>query len=89
MKKCIICECDLLPINDDMPENIEGGTMEIDFAYGSKHDTGNGCSMGRHFVFEAEICDECFDKKKHLGQWVSLERVWKRTYVSEDEIYGT
>ncbi len=83
MKKCIVCECGLLPIDDKMPENIEGGTMDIDFGYGSGHDTGNGS-----FYFSAAIYDQCFGVKKHLGQWISLERTWKRTSVSEDEIYG-
>lgn len=87
MKKCIVCEKDLLPFDDDMPKNIEGGTMDIDFGYGSDHDTGNGCN-DNYFVFDAAICDGCFEKKKHLGQWISLERIgWKRTIVSEDEVH--
>ena len=86
MKKCIVCEKDLPPFDDDMPENIEGGTMDIDFGYGSDYDTGNGFS-GRSFYFSAVICDECFSNKKHLGQWMSFERTLKRTIVSEDEIY--
>lgn len=86
MKKCIVCGKDLPPFDDDMPENIEGGTIDIDFGYGSDHDTGNGCS-GRYFVFSTAICDKCFEKKKHLGEWVVLERIWKRTCISEDEIY--
>ena len=87
MKVCIICEKDLPPFDDDMPENVGGGTMDIDFGYGSNYDTGNGFS-GRSYHFSVAICDECFEKKKHLGYWVSLERVLKRTVVSEDEIYG-
>ncbi len=86
MKKCIVCEKDLPPIDEKMPKNIEGGTMDIDFGYGSGHDTGNGCS-GRSFYFSAAICDQCFGNKKHLGQWVSVERTWQRFSVLEKEIY--
>lgn len=90
MKKCIVCEKDLPPFDKKMPENIEGGTLDIDFGYGSDNDSVNGFG-GRHFVFEAAICDRCFKKKKHLGNWVSIERTveWKRIIVSEDIVYGT
>ena len=83
MKKCIVCEKDLPPFDDNMPENIEGGTMDIDFGYGSVYDTRD-----RSIYFSTAICDECFNNKKYLGQWTSLEQTWKRTSVSEDEIYG-
>ncbi len=86
MTKCIVCEKDLPPFDNDMPENIEGGTMDIDFGYGSKYDTNNSC-CGNEFYFHVAICDGCFEKKKHLGSWVSLELTWKRTIVEEDEVH--
>ncbi len=91
MKKCIVCEKDIHltdVFKDPPPDNIKGGTMDIDFGFGSKFDTGNGFS-GRSFHFSAAICDECFEKKKHLGNWISLERRWERTIISEDIAYGT
>ncbi len=87
MKKCIICEKDLPPIDDNMSENIEGGTMDIDFGYGSQYDTNNSC-CGNAVYFHIAICDQCFKKKKHLGYWISLDQTWKKTILSEDEVYG-
>ncbi len=87
MKRCIVCEKDLPPIDDKMSDNIEGGTLDIDFGYGSTHDTGISVG-GWHTVFQTAICDGCFNKKKHLGEWVGLKQINERTTIEEDEVYG-
>ena len=80
---CIVCEKIMIPEHEGGLDpacwpNIEGGTMAIDFGYGSKYDDNNGY-QGCCFEWQSCICDECFDKKKHLCRHVEIidKKQWK------------
>ena len=78
---CIVCEKELEvlsapspPINEKATfPNIEGGTIEIHFGFGSIYDGIN--SVKHHSC----ICDNCWGKKKHLTRAVEEEKriIWK------------
>ena len=79
--KCLICEKDMTP-NDPMDRgddstatlpNIAGGTMEIDFGYGSWFDDGNGFLRGQYIRHQACICDDCYQKKMHLTRAIEVK----------------
>jgi len=73
--KCMICGKMLKPAFDEqnveehLPALIDGGTVQIDFGYGSKHD-----ALTKPGVWQAAIHDECFDKCKHLFRRVLVQR---------------
>jgi transcription initiation factor IIE alpha subunit len=76
--RCLICEKDITP--DDSREhgddttatlpNLEGGTISIDFGYGSRFDDMNGFVHGQEVEHQAYICDDCYEKKMHLTRAV-------------------
>jgi hypothetical protein len=51
---------------------VEGGTMSIDFGYGSRFDDMN--LDGRCVEHQACICDDCFEAKRHLTRAVVTRR---------------
>ena len=47
---------------------VEGGTVSIDFGYGSRFDDMN--SDGLCVEHQACICDDCYEAKRHLTRAV-------------------
>lgn len=94
--KCLVCEEEVEPTGkckDDYLENhhpnIYGGTIDIDFGYGSKFDDMNGY-QGRSIVHQAIICDDCYEKKQHLTRpivkhhhvkWEILPKNYRNEYM--------
>lgn len=71
---CICCEKPVKIIYDGDDEkslypNLVGGTFELHFGYGSKHD-----NLVDGDVFQGCICDDCADKKKHLMRSVLIQK---------------
>ncbi|KKM97969.1 hypothetical protein LCGC14_1162680 [marine sediment metagenome] len=84
--KCIVCEQTLEPeykgsIYSARWPNIEGGTISIDFGYGSKFDQMNG--FGAKKEVQSCICDKCFEQKKHLTREVTSRTITKWKLVEE------
>ena len=78
---CIVCEKELfdinkipLPLERALFPNLEGGTMEINFGYGSEFDDGMNS-----IVHHSCICDECWKKKRHLTRAIVVDKIttWK------------
>jgi hypothetical protein len=75
---CLVCEKELIELHPSPPvekatwPNIEGGTIQVNFGYGSAYD--DGLNPIEH---HACICDECWEKKKHLTRAVEVERCLK------------
>lgn len=81
--KCLVCEKNLTSsagyIGDDSQAcfpNIEGGTINIDFGYGSRFDDVNLDARVQH---QACICDDCYEKKMGLTRPVitTLAKNWR------------
>lgn len=79
INKCIICEKDVPIILDSSGDdksgllpNIEGGTLSIHFGYGSKFDLFIE-EIKREIQIQGCICDNCFDRKKHLTRKVCVK----------------
>ena len=77
--KCIVCEKVMEIINSGSMSpgffpNIDGGTIIMDFGYGSKFDQINSQSE-----IHSCICDKCFEKKRHLTREVecTIIKQWK------------
>ena len=51
---------------------VEGGTVSIDFGYGSRFDDMN--LDGRRVEHQACICDNCYEAKRHLTRAVVTRR---------------
>ena len=74
--KCLVCEKDLTPDADwsgdddqgSLP-NLEGGTIDINFGYGSRFDDVN---VSRRIQHQACICDDCYEKKMGLTRAVMV-----------------
>jgi len=86
--KCIICEQNVKVIFDGNMEkgyfpNIEGGNISIKFEYGSKHDMFLLQSTG-DLKYQMCICDNCFDKKKHLSRLIRVIRKTKWKEIKND-----
>jgi len=63
--------------------NIEGGTIAIDFGYGSRFDDMNGF-MG-HTEHQTCICDDCYEQKKHLIRAVEIETETIKKWTIKDK----
>ena len=89
--KCLVCEKDLSSTadfegDDDQAclPNIEGGTVEIHFGYGSCFDDLNGIQQDR-IRHQAFICDDCYEAKMHLTRPVII--IYKRKWRILDSDY--
>ncbi len=90
--KCLICEKQLETYDngDDTIAtwpNVTGGTIEIDFGYGSCFDDQNMLEEQRT-QHQACICDNCYKKKQHLTRAVRIHvtKTWEilgRDYRNE------
>lgn len=54
---------------------IAGGTIEINFGYGSEFDILGHKEADRYNTIHAHICDNCFKRKRHLTQNIKIERI--------------
>ncbi len=81
--KCLICEqsveiCgDPGSLNPATWPNVVGGTITIDFGYPSRFDQMNGLLGRNHTKAQTCICDDCFEKKKHLTRTVIQSNITK------------
>lgn len=80
--RCICCEKEIplvfpedTNLNNDwcgsLP-NMEGGTIEIHFGYGSEFDMLPDHMFGRDVRIQSAICDSCFEVKKHLTRKIEV-----------------
>ena len=72
--KCIVCEQDMEILFDGNDEkacwpNIDGGTIQIGFGYGSVNDN---ISLDQNTEWQTCICDTCFAAKKHLCRNINV-----------------
>jgi len=91
---CIICSKRLPNIcltpdddkydNSGVHPNIEGGTAEISFGYGSRHDQIENLLECANYRYIGCICDDCFDDKRSLIKRVLIEKRYKFT-IKEDK----
>lgn len=79
--KCLVCEKDLTtdadyPGDDDKAclPNVEGGTININFGYGSRFDDCNGIIRLEEVQHQACICDDCYEAKMGLTRPVITTR---------------
>ncbi|KKM98986.1 hypothetical protein LCGC14_1152360 [marine sediment metagenome] len=86
--KCIVCEKDLTPDMDYPGDderaclpNLEGGTINIDFGYGSRFDDVN---LDKRIQHQASICDDCYEKKIKLTRPVSVSHVMRWHILDSD-----
>lgn len=82
---CLICEkpVEVYCPGDDKKASypaLNGGTIEMDFAYGSKYD-----NLQTGETWQGCICDACFEKKRHLTRSVLIRtcRNWEVRDVIE------
>ena len=61
--------------------NLEGGTLEIHFGFGSKFDQIEDMIRHRNCRIQGAICDWCFQEKQSLTRKVDI--IEKRKYVSK------
>jgi len=71
--RCIVCEKEVKtdhPGDDSQAlwPNLEGGTVKIDFGYGSRFDDMN--FHRPHVTHQACVCDDCYEVKRHLTRAV-------------------
>ncbi len=86
---CLICEKPVeidpsTPSNDSRAHwpSIGGGTIQIDFGWFSKHDDLNiSCT---HKEWQTCICDDCFDKKKHICRHVKVTQQTTWQVIKEE-----
>ncbi len=83
---CLICgkQVDMLSKSVDSKgylPNPKGGTIEIDFGWGSRFDDG-----GNGIVHQAVICDNCYEKatQKGLTRAVKIEKTSKFSVLPEN-----
>ncbi len=87
--RCIVCEQEIPNCHEGSDEpaslpNIEGGTIDIDFGFGSVFDTG--FHLGRPPIrCQTAICDGCMEKKKHLARWVMAHQTTKWEVIDPNE----
>ena len=88
--RCIVCEQEIRNCGSDGSDkpaslpNIEGGTIDIDFGFGSEFDTCNGWG-NRHVVCQTAICDGCMKKKRHLVRWVTPKKTTEWEVLDPDQ----
>lgn len=83
--KCIVCEKDLTQNtcysgDDDQASwpNLEGGTINMNFGFGSRFDDCNGIIRPGRVQHQACICDDCYEAKMGLTRPVitTQKREW-------------
>jgi hypothetical protein len=82
---CICCEkevpiyIDGYPGNDEegISPNLEGGTVEIHFGFGSKFDQIEDMMSRRDIRIQACVCDKCFTKKINLTRKIEVRKTRK------------
>ena len=84
--RCIVCEQEIPNCHEGSDDpaswpNIDGGTINIDFGFGSEFDTG----LNSHIRCQTAICDGCMKKKKHIVRWVAANTTTKWEVVDPDE----
>lgn len=79
--KCIVCAKEIPfdpngPGDDDQGlfPNLEGGTLDIHFGYGSKFDQLEDMMSHHDYRIQGAICDECFKTKCCLTRKVEARR---------------
>lgn len=79
--QCLVCEKEIEydpngPGNDNegLLPNLEGGTIEIHFGYGSKFDQLKDMLSRRDIRTQGAVCDECFEKKQSLTRKVEVRK---------------
>lgn len=88
--KCIVCEKDLTATagyteDDDnacLPM-LEGGTININFGYGSRFDDLSGLEQD-NIQHQACICDDCYEKKMHLTRPVIIKHTRRWIILDSD-----
>jgi len=88
--RCLICETEIPfdphgPGNDHegLLPNLEGGTIEVHFGYGSKFDQLKDMLSHRDYRTQGAICDECFTKRQYLTRKVEVREA--RRYIVQSE----
>jgi hypothetical protein len=88
---CICCEKEI-PIytdgyagNDEegVLPNLEGGTIEIHFGFGSKFDQLEDMLSRQDYRIQGSICDSCFQEKQNLTRKVEVRKIIK--YVTKSK----
>lgn len=72
--KCIICERPVDIVGDGSDDEgrwpmIRGGTIQLDFGFGSTYDLMNNNEM-----YQSCVCDECAGKKHDLLRRIHIVR---------------
>lgn len=78
--KCLICEKEVELLYEETEEyfkkglfpNIKGGTICINFGYGSDFD--QMANFQKDMEWQTCICDECFENKKSLCRLVKITK---------------
>lgn len=86
--RCLICEKEVRidhPGDDSRAAwpNLEGGSIEIDFGYGSRFDDEN-FHPPPHVTHQACVCDDCYEAKKHLTRAVVKKTTSRWQLLSPD-----
>lgn len=87
---CIICEQEVEIIREGKLHpacwpNINGGTIRLDFGYGSRFDQCDGMS-GSKTEYQGCICDDCFEQKKDLCRQVEITTETKWKLISDHSV---
>ena len=88
--RCLICKKEI-PFDPHGPgddqegllPNLEGGTIEIHFGYGSKFDQLREMLSHRDYRTQGAICDKCFTEKQYLTRKVEVREA--RRYIVQSE----
>ena len=87
---CLVCERKMTSAvdyegNDERAclPNFEGGTIDIDFGFGSRFDDLNGIQQNR-IQHQACICDDCYEAKMHLTRPVITTHTRKWDILDSD-----
>lgn len=90
---CLCCEKEIPfdpngPGNDEegILPNLEGGTLEIHFGFGSKFDQLEDMLSHRDYRIQSSICDSCFQKKQHLTRKVEVRNTKRYVQIGNTEI---
>lgn len=93
--KCIVCKKDLTPETNDAGSddqaylpNLAGGTIKIDFGFGSRFDDVN-IHEGTVVQHQACICDECYETHMELTRPVITIHTKKWKILNSDYRYKT
>jgi len=69
--------------NSGVHPNIEGGTAEISFGYGSRNDQIENLLECANYKYIACLCDDCFDEKRKLIKKVYI--LEKKEFIIREE----